>query len=231
MGALRGGHTKLKSTHNPSKVHLTHSYSGEHPPSYACPPSYRSDLNAKGDLNYNPSLYKGDLNLTIAQNKDTYGKATNNGAYSDKITENMSQYPIGRPAHYSTAKVQSYISHLDSYSSTATDNQSVASSTVYQHPSYYSKPEDSLQQRTCKEHRGPVYTGSKTDAIFNRTNSRVLSVDDIETIKLEILTSLKTEICDTAKEVAADVLTQARGAEMMPEFNSELYQTHLYTQL
>ncbi|KAK3599507.1 hypothetical protein CHS0354_006636 [Potamilus streckersoni] len=56
----------------------------------------------------------------------------------------------------------------------------------------------------------------------------------VENVKTEILLALKSEIRELAKETAIDVLRHGGGtglSNFLPTVSSELYQTHLYTQL
>ena len=120
-----------------------------------------------------------------------------------------------------TTKVESYLSHLgDSYSSQTSDN----------FPAHIFC--DSLRSRDYipQSNTSYGYNLYARGAPESHSKSKLLP-SDIEHIKLEIMSSIKTEIQDTAKDIATDMLNCSHNAAMLPSTNSELYQTHLYTQL
>ena len=124
--------------------------------------------------------------------------------------------------NYTTTKVESYLSHLgDSFSSQTTDN-------FLSHNAC-----DSIQSRDYVPQGNTSYgynLYTRAGAELNQ-RTKLLTSADIELIKLEIMSSLKSEIQDTAKEVTSDLLNYSNNASMLPTIDSELYQTHLYTQL
>lgn len=61
-----------------------------------------------------------------------------------------------------------------------------------------------------------------------------LSQGDLESLKREIISSLRMEIRDVAREAYLSSPPMYNGglsSDMLPNLNSELYHTHLYTQL
>ncbi len=68
------------------------------------------------------------------------------------------------------------------------------------------------------------------------TSGNFLSQGEIDTLKREIVTSLRTEMRELAREMVHMNPQNPRGSpvnapNLLPPINSELYHTHLYTQL
>ncbi|KAL4229735.1 anthranilate synthase component II [Mactra antiquata] len=152
--------------------------------------------------------------------------------FKDTLIHNLDRLPQNQPKlnSFSTAKVESYLSHLggDSVSSQTTD--------TYPLPNLTTDP--------YKSHAGEVHVPKVTsygcrisdDTDFempNHTRNGIFSSDDLESIKLEIIASLRSEIRETARNVASDLLSTSPSGNTnpVPELHSDLYQTHLYTQL
>ena len=68
------------------------------------------------------------------------------------------------------------------------------------------------------------------------SSSGILSYNEMETLKREIVAGIRAEMRELAREMANLNLQNARGSpvnppQLLPPINSELYHTHLYTQL
>ena len=82
----------------------------------------------------------------------------------------------------------------------------------------------------------PPHPGSMSPTMPHSTSGNFLSQNEVESLKREIVTSLRQELRDLAREVANMNMPNARGSPvnpptLLPPINSELYHTHLYTQL
>ena len=172
------------------------------------PPAYNSFLSGyRADVRN--SEHEGHDNRDKTPRPDLY--SAQNGNKFVSITDTA--------RNITTTKVESYLSHLgDSYSSQTSDN----------FPAH--NLGDSLQSREYIPQSNTSYGYNLYARGAPESKSKLLPCD-IEHIKLEIMSSLKTELQDTAKDLATDMLNYSNNAAMLPSINSELYQTHLYTQL
>ena len=169
------------------------------------------------------SVHAGNHNFRLFGDHELPNDASQNAKpdfYTAQTGHNF--VSLNQTAKSYTTKVESYLSHLgDSFSSQATD--------IF--PSH--NPCDSILSREYVPQGNTSYgfnLYARTAAELNQ-RTKVLTPSDIELIKLEIMSSLKTEIQDTAKEVTTDLLNSTNNAALLPTIDSELYQTHLYTQL
>ena len=170
------------------------------------PPAYNSFMPCRAEQK--PSDYEGhDMN----PKPDLYSTQTGNNFVS--ITDTAK--------NMTTTKVESYLSHLgDSYSSQTSEN----------FPAHNLC--DSLQSRDYIPQSNTSYGYNLYARGASESNSKSkISPCDIEHIKMEIMSSLKSELQETAKDLATDMVNYNHNAAMLPSINSELYQTHLYTQL
>ena len=192
------------------------------------PSNFNPDKSKGGQGLEEPSMYNAipsgsHSNIRHSENEPPVVGAHNvkNEYYSTPSGNNF--VSLNQSAkNYTTTKVESYLSHLgDSFSSQTTDNFPTHNlCDTLQSRDYYPQGNTSYGYN--------LYARGASD-LNQRT--KLLSPNDIELIKLEIMSSLKSEIQDTAKEVTSDLLNYSNNAAMLPSINSELYQTHLYTQL
>lgn len=82
----------------------------------------------------------------------------------------------------------------------------------------------------------PKMQGSASPTMPHSTSGNFLSQSELETLKREIVTSLRNEMRELAREMSSANQQTARGSPvnpptLLPPINSELYHTHLYTQL
>ncbi len=81
-----------------------------------------------------------------------------------------------------------------------------------------------------------VPPNSVSPTMPHSTSGNFLSQGEIETLKREIVTGLRSELRELAREMSNTNNQNARGSpvnppSLLPPINSELYHTHLYTQL
>lgn len=188
------------------------------------------DYSQPGPLTHNPNLQSEG----IAQPNLTVDHRSTQRKFKETLLRNLENISHGnRPGNFTSAKVESYLSHLgDSVTSQSTDTC----------------PLPNLTSDPYQSHAGEVYVPKATsygyrlsteaddhpilmETSFNQSRNKILSQDDLELIKLEIITSLKSELRDTARDVATELLNPSPATNMLPDLYSELYQTHLYTQL
>ena len=95
----------------------------------------------------------------------------------------------------------------------------------------------SLGQLAPAQHDGPPRPlPSVSPTMPHSTSGNFLSQGEIETLKREIVSGLRTEMRELAREMMQMNAQNARGSpvnapNLLPPINSELYHTHLYTQL
>ncbi|KAH3833233.1 hypothetical protein DPMN_106537 [Dreissena polymorpha] len=59
----------------------------------------------------------------------------------------------------------------------------------------------------------------------------IIQAPDIECIRMEMMETLRREVREAARDVALNYLQLSGSGRVIPEVDTELYQTHLYTQL
>lgn len=196
-------------------------------PRQTYPSIFTSDKAKVPQVQHDPPGYTSFHSVNRGKLKPSEEEAPVDGATNLK-TEFLSQpgnnfFTFGQKAKtFTTTKVESYLSHLgDSFSSQNTDTfpaHNVCDST--QSRDYFPQSHTSYGYN--------LYSRGVSDS---NSKSKYLAPSDIEHIKLEIMSSLKSEIQDTAREMTSEMLSYSNNAAMLPAINSELYQTHLYTQL
>lgn len=72
---------------------------------------------------------------------------------------------------------------------------------------------------------------SAADNIDRVPSGSILQAPDIECIRLEMMETLRREVREAARDVAFNYLHSSGNGPLIPDVDSELYQTHLYTQL
>ena len=177
-----------------------------------------------------------DCSTITAQNDDPLYISNNRDHYLYRFSHpGLGQ----RPSNYTVAKVANYISHLgDSFSSQMTDTFP-SNHNISDQPS---PAHDSDAHVQFSNGCSPSYSLVRPHATRTENNDesvakpevkiqKLLTQKDIESVKLEILCALKAEIRDSAKEVASDIMNMSGSGTILPDLSSELYQTHLYTQL
>ena len=86
-------------------------------------------------------------------------------------------------------------------------------------------------------HEGPSRPPpSASPTMPHSISGNFLSQGEIDTLKREIVTGLRSEMRELAREMMQVTAQNARGSpvnapNLLPPINSELYHTHLYTQL
>lgn len=188
-----------------------------------------ADYSQSGQVGHSNSQSEGlAQSLKVEDHRSTQRK------FKDTLIRNLENISHGyTPGNFTAAKVESYLTHLgDSGSSQSTETC----------------PLPNLTSDPFKSHAGEVYVPMatsynygisadsvnpqlQTETCFNEPRSKILSQEDIESIKLEIISTLKSELRETARDVAYELVNPSPATNLVPDLYSELYQTHLYTQL
>jgi hypothetical protein len=192
--------------------------------------NFSGDYSQPAHAGYNPTDHISHASRSqVDEHRNTQRK------FKDTLIRNLENISYGNtPENFTSAKVESYLSHLEHSTSSQTTD-------TYPLPNLTSDP--------FKSHSGEVYAPrptnygqryhsdatehaqNHTETSFNQPRSRILSNEDIESIKLEVLTSLKSELRESARDVAKEILSPSPATNIVPDLYSDLYQTHLYTQL
>ena len=95
-------------------------------------------------------------------------------------------------------------------------------------------PNSSLDSRLPPSHMSPPLSHERTNSeggLGSTSSCLMLDPADLEDLKQEIVRSLKLELREISHELATVTEQVRQAASSTLTFSSELYQTHLYTQL
>lgn len=188
------------------------------------------DFSQPGPMTNNLNLQSED----IAQPNPVEDHHSTQRRFKETLLRNLENISHGhRPGNFTSAKVESYLSHLgDSVTSQSTETCPLPNLTSDPYQSHagevYVPKATSYGYRLSTETEEPTI---QMETSFNQSRNKIISQDDLELIKLEIITSLKSELRDKARDVTTEMLNPSPATNMLPDLYSELYQTHLYTQL
>lgn len=179
----------------------------------------------------------------------TQGTGVYKTSFSDHVTplkpETLSKMSemAERSSFYTAAKVESYLNHLEDDISTSTSVSyplpNITNDPFRSHSGVFEVPivtsyGHRLYSSSNNDTKDSAYRNTTSESVGrqpNHSQNRLISDADLEAIKLDIVTSLKTELQDAAREMARELLQPTNSTGNIPELSSDLYQTHLYTQL
>ena len=189
-------------------------------------------------------------NVFLCKNDNTHRKLVYRTASDDpRNLTSIKQETLAKLAGNSdrnacySAKIESYLSHLEDDISNSTfvshPLPHITNDPFRSHTGLFDAP-----RVTTYGHR--LYSAGNQDSVdthdsisedntfcletsFNHVKQ--LPKSDIDAIKLEIMTSLKTELRNAVREITQEIVQPSSSVLSVPEMNSDLYHTHLYTQL
>lgn len=183
----------------------------------------------------------GDVGHNSANRTMPGGSGTLNLLRPDAIP-NLADIRV-RHSFNTADKVENYLKHLEDDISSSTSIScplpnitndpyrsynsilNVPRATSYQNKLYNTKQHEADEQQ---------YDSSADDTRCEETTfskDKLFSKSDLDAIKLEIMSSVLAELRDTARGMTRDLIQPTNSVGSIPELNSDLYQTHLYTQL
>ena len=191
---------------------------------------FSGDYSQSGHAGYNQTDHTAHSGRSQADDhRSTQRK------FKDTLIRNLDNISYGNaPEKFTSAKVESYLSHLEHSTSSQTTD-------TYPLPNLTSDPYKSLSGEVYAPR--PTSYGQRystdvaehaqhhTETSFNQPRPKILTNEDIESIKLEVISSLKSELRESARDVAKEILSPSPATNIVPDLYSDLYQTHLYTQL
>ena len=175
--------------------------------------------------------YSGRVQTCFDNSNEVFPFSEDPGRFQRKGLES---HMNDRISNYTDAKIESYLRHLGEVGSSVTsDSGALPSLTTDPYKSHSGEvfvPRPTLHGNQLDNDNDPrgSLDGHSTAC---DGKSRLLTREDIESITVEIVESLRAELRETARDIALDLAQPPPNVGILPDLSSDLYQTHLYTQL